>query len=147
MRFDPTRRLARPLPGADLPGEERALNYLFDREKTEGRPEVVPPRDQGPLRMTVRRSTTKVATCQPNAPLLIRIVRFPFALHPAPGSRLKYLEQWEKFSRVDWSAEVAAALADRVRLRFTSADRARPSPFAVRPSTWTLLPSDPGAAR
>jgi hypothetical protein len=117
---------------------------LFAREEAEQRPDPVPPRDRASVRVATRKDTTQVATCRPNAPLLIRIVRYPFALATAPGERRKYRDESEVFVRVDWSAEVAAALAERSRLRFTSAVRSRPLPFAVRPSTWTLLPPAPG---
>jgi hypothetical protein len=147
MRFDPTRRLDRRLPGGGLIDEELALERLFKREVADARPDPVPARDKASLRMVVRRNTTHVATCQPNAPLLIRIVRYPYRLDPARGSRKKYLDEWEKLTRVDWSAEVASALAERVRLRFTSGGRGRPMPFAVRPSSWALLPPDTGDDR
>lgn len=147
MRYDPTRRLDRRLPGGGLIDEEQALGRLFQRETADVRPDPVPARDQASVKMVVRRNTTRVASCQPNAPLLIRIVRYPFRLDPVRGARKKYLDEWEKLARVDWSAEVAAALADRERLRFTSGGRGRPMPFAVRPSTWTLLPPDSGDDR
>lgn len=123
------------------------MDRLFARERVEERSDPVPARDQAEARITTVRMTTRVATPRPNAPLLIRIVRYPFVLAPARGSRARYLEETEKFVKIDWSSEVAAALAERERLRFTSAGRGRPRPFAVRPSTWTLLPPDPGDER
>jgi hypothetical protein len=142
MAFDPTGRLRRPLPGARLADDERAVSRLFVREQEQARRELVPARDKVALKMVVRRNTARVASCAPNAPLLIRIVRYPFRLETVRGTRRKYLERAERFERVQWSAEVAAALADRERLRFTSAGRGRPQPFAVRPSTWAILPPD-----
>lgn len=147
MPHDPTQRLRRPRPGDRLIDEEARLDRLFARERAEVRRDPVPARDQAESRVVTMRATTRVATPRPNAPLLIRIVRYPFALAPARGTRTKYLDDAETFVRVDWSAEVAAALADRERLRFTSAGRGRPMPFAVRPSTWILLPPDPGDER
>lgn len=147
MATDPTLRLRRRRPGDRLVDEEARLDRLFAREVAEVRRDPVPPRDQADARTISLRMTTRVATPRPNAPLLIRIVRYPFVLDPARGSRTRYLEETEKFVKIDWSAEVAAALADRERLRFTSAGRGRPRPFAVRPSTWTLLPPEPGDER
>lgn len=144
MATDPTRRLRRRQPGDDLASEDRGLARLFAREKSDARPEPVPPRDKAGSRALVQRDTTHVASCRPNAPLLIRIVRYPFALPTVRGARHKYRDDVEKFIRVDWSAEVAAALADRERLRFTSAVRERPLPFTVRPSHWSVLP--PGSS-
>lgn len=143
MATDPTLRLRRRQPGADLASEERGLARLLAREKSDTRPDPVPPRDKVSSRVPVLRDTTHVASCRPNAPLLIRIVRYPFALPTVRGTRQKYRDEVEKFVRIDWSAEVAAALADRERLRFTSAGRGRPLPFTVRPSHWSLLPPDP----
>lgn len=147
MASDPTLRLRRPLPGARLEHDARGMERLFARETTEERPDPVPARDKAALKMVVRRDTSRVASCRPNAPLLIRIVRYPFRLETSRGARKKYLEETTKFERVDWSAEVAAALAERERLRFTSAGRGRPLPFAVRPSTWSLLPPESGDER
>jgi hypothetical protein len=120
---------------------------MFAREEAEDRPDPVPPRDRRTVADAVRKETSRVAPCRPNAPLLIRIVRYPFRLDAGRPERRKYRDEGETFERVDWSAQVAAALADRERLRFTSAARTRPLPFAVRPSTWTLLPPDPGDER
>ncbi len=147
MAADPTLRLRRPIPGARLADDERGLGRLFAREESEARPDPVPPRDKAAVRMVVRKETTRVASCRPNAPLLIRIVRYPFRLDATRATRRKYMDEAEKFERVDWSAQVAAALAERERLRFTSAGRGRPLPFAVRPSTWSLLPPDPGSPK
>lgn len=144
---DPTARLRRRLPGARLGDEMRGLARLFEREVEESRREIVPPRDQAALKVTTRRNTSHVASCRPNAPLLIRIVRTPFRLETSRGNRVKYLEKAEKFERLDWQSVVAAALADRERLRFTSAVRGRPLPFAVRPSSWSILPSEPEASK
>lgn len=136
---DPTARLRRRFPGSRLPDETRGLDRLFRREVPEERREPVPARDRAALKMVVRRDTTRTASCRPNAPLLIRIVRYPFRLDAGRGTRVKYLEEHENVERIDWQAIVAAALADRERLRFTSAVRERPLPFAVRPSAWAIL--------
>ena len=144
MAADPTLRLRRPIPGARLADDARGFERLFRREEKDARPDPVPARDRAALRMVVRKPTSHVASCRPNAPLLIRIVRYPFRLEIARGTRRKYKDEVEKFQRVDWAAEVAAALADRERLRFTSGVRERPLPFAVRPSVWSILPPEAG---
>lgn len=131
------------MPGDRLATEERGLARLLARELAETRPDPVPPRDKQGARALVTRETTHVASCRPNAPLLIRIVRYPYPLATSRGARQKYRDDVEKVVRVDWSAQVAAALADRERLRFTSAGRGRPKPFTVRPSVWSILPQDP----
>lgn len=145
MATDPTLRLRRRTPGDRLAPEERGLARLLARDEATARPDPVPPRDKQGVRSLVKRDTTHVASCRPNAPLLIRIVRYPFALTTSRGARQKYRDEVEKFVRVDWSAEVAAALADRERLRFTSAGRGRPMPFTIRPSVWSILPPDPSS--
>lgn len=135
------------MPGDRLAPEEHGLARLLARDQPAERPDPVPPRDKQGSRSLVQRDTTHVAVCRPNAPLLIRIVRYPFALTTARGARQKYRDEVESFIRVDWSAQVAAALADRERLRFTSAGRGRPMPFTVRPSLWSILPPVPGDER
>jgi len=144
---DPTARLRRRLPGARLGDEMRSLAHRLEREVEQPTRAVVSPRDQAALKIVARRDTSRVASCRPNAPLLIRIVRTPFRLETGRGSRVKYLEKGETFEKLDWRAVVAAALADRERLRFTSAARGRPLPFAVRPSAWAVLPPEHEASK
>ena len=141
MPFDPRIRLSRRLPGARLRGEDDYLPGCFAREQAEARREVVPPRDRRELlTLTVRRAR-RVAEAAPNAPLLIRIVRHPYALHPGGRRRVVWLERPEAFARVDAKGEREAALAERRRVRFTLP--VRPHPFAVRPSSWRPLPPAP----
>lgn len=89
------------------------------------------------------RRTGQLADPQPNAPLLIRLVRHPYGLLPSRPQRSRYLLADSEVEPVDRKAEIAAALAERVRVRSTSPVKGRPRPFAVRPSTWVLLPSEP----
>jgi hypothetical protein len=141
MAFDPRTRLQRRLPGARLRGEDDYLPACFAREVTEERREVVPPRDRRELLTLTVRRTRRLAEAAPNAPLLIRIVRHPYALHPGGRRRIRWLEQPEAFARVDARAEHAAARDERRRIRWTLPTR--PHPFAVRPSSWRPLPPAP----
>jgi hypothetical protein len=102
----------------------------------------VPARDQKPLLQFTLKKSGRVVDPRPNAPLLIRIVRYPFRLAGARPGRAAYISHAEPEPRVSAAEQIAGALADRERVRFTSAGRGRPRPFAVRPSTWTLLPGD-----
>lgn len=144
MAFDPRVRLQRRLPGSRLRAE--ALPHLFLREEDPRgatRRELVPPRDQRDLLTLTFRKTRRVAEAGPNAPLLIRIVRHPYALHPGGRRRITWRQAAEPVQRVHAHAEVASALAERKRVRFNLDATARPQPFAVRPSTWKLLPPTP----
>lgn len=117
---------------------------LFAREDSEVRRDPVPPRDSAELRVPTLRATRNLARPAPNAPLLIRIVRAPYALRPAGTRRVTLVEAPQAHTRVDAHAELHAALAERRRVRFNLrvAGR-RPRVFAVRPSTWALLPATP----
>ncbi len=143
MAFDPLLRLKRAFPGEHLDDESEGMTALWERDKPLERPSPVPARDEGELRTTKVRMVTRLAQAKPNAPLLIRLVRHPYALPTGRGKRVSYrgedaAEQGK--TRVDWHAEVRAALADRERVRSTSAVEDRPLPFTIRPSQWTLLP-------
>src|SRR4051812_23606001 len=108
--MDPARRLGRRIPGERLSAEGRGVQRMFAREEAESRPDPVPPRDRRSVAEATRKETTRVAPCRPNAPLLIRIVRYPFRLDTGRPERRKYRDEEETFERVDWSAQVAAAL-------------------------------------
>ena len=143
MAFDPLLRLKRAFPGEHLDDESEGMTALWERDKPLDRPSPVPPRDEAELRTTKVRMVTRLAEAKPNAPLLIRLVRHPYALPTGRGKRVAYRgdEAAEPANtRVDWHAEVRAALADRERVRSTSAVEDRPLPFTIRPSQWTLLP-------
>ncbi|MFZ5475687.1 MAG: hypothetical protein ACOZNI_02830 [Myxococcota bacterium] len=141
---DPRDRLARRLPGDRLAREGREIGRLFAREEPPDVPDPVPARDQKQLLQLTLRKTGRVADPHPNAPLLIRIVRYPFRLDGARPGRAAYISHPDPEPRVRVAEEIAGALADRERVRFTSAGRGRPRPFAVRPSTWALLPDTDG---
>lgn len=140
MPTDPRDRLLRPLPGEGLVAETRGMARLHRRGDATERPDPVPARDQKALFTLTTRRAARLADPTPNAPLLIRIVRHPYALHPTGRQRQRYIEEPAPVARVDRTAEIAAALAERVRVRFTSAGRGRPRPFAVRTAQWNLLP-------
>jgi hypothetical protein len=108
---------------------------------------LLPRRDLKESRFSLKtRPKTRLANPGPNAPLLIRLVRYRFALQKAKGQKKKYRDIDElnslklKKARMNWHQEVRDALAERVRMRSTSPARTRPRPFALRPSRWKLLP-------
>jgi len=101
----------------------------------------VPPRDRRELLTLTVRKARRLAEAAPNAPLLIRIVRHPYALHPGGRRRVTWLQRPEAMMRVDARAEHAAAREERRRVRW--ALPARPHAFAVRPSSWRPLPPAP----
>ncbi len=90
--------------------------------------------------------TTRLGEPKPNAPLLIRLVRHPYALDLARGKRVSYREAGpvRTGDHPDWHGELRAALAERARVRSTAGLEPRPVPFAIRPSVWGLLPPTPG---
>ena len=144
MSFDPLRRLTRAIPGEHLVAEGAGMTGCWERDRPLDRPCPVPARDAAELRTTTVRMVTRLAEARPNAPLLIRLVRHPYALAVGRGKRVAYRGEGateETVTRVDWHAEVRAALADRERVRSTSAVEARPLPFTLRPSQWTLMPA------
>lgn len=119
----------------------------WERDRPLERPCPVPPRDAAELRTTRVRMTGRVATTGPNAPLLIRLVRHPYALDVVRPKKVVYRGENAEtgprastHSRVDWHAEFRAALAERERMRSTSGVELRPLPFTIRPSLWQLLP-------
>lgn len=119
----------------------------WERDRPLDRPCPVPARDAAELRTVTVRMVTRLAEARPNAPLLIRLVRHPYALPVGRGKRVAYRGEEapsHEAGRMDWHGEVRAALADRERMRSTSAVEARPLPFTIRPSLWTLMPSMAG---
>lgn len=151
MRFDPRHRLSRPIPGEHvgeyLSDSGSSTERAWERDRPLERPCPVPARDSGDVRQVKVKMTTRVAEARPNAPLLIRLVRHPYALDLGRAKKVAYRGQDASTApreRMDWHGEVRAALADRPRLRSTSVEP-RPMPFTIRPSTWTLLP-DPHPA-
>lgn len=144
MRFDPLHRLTRPIPGEHVgeflsaPGS--GMEQMWERDRPLERPSPVPARDAAALREARVKMITRTAEVRPNAPLLIRLVRHPYALPPGRGKRVTYREsQAAAEPRADWHAEVRAAIADRQRTAGSTVEP-RPVPFTVRPSAWAVLP-------
>ena len=142
MPFDPRDRLRRRLPGALLRADDDgALEGILARgDAPAERPDPVPARDARPLPGLVLRTTRRVAVAGPNAPLLKRLVLHPYGLRPTGRTRSVYRTDVTPEVPVDRRAEIQAALADRTRVRFNASGRSRPRAFAVRPSSWSLLP-------
>ncbi len=141
MRFDPRERLRRPLMGSRVRGDSPTAERLFARDAAEPRKELVPARDSKLLPTLTLRRTARLASPTPNAPLLIRIVRRPYALQPGGRRRVRWLaEAPPTFARVSVHAELVAARTERERTHFGVGAGDRPRAFAVRPSTWALLP-------
>ncbi len=139
--FDPTRRLSRPLPGARQARGSALAARVFRREEHEERPPPIPMRDGAQAHpVPALRATRRLATAAPNAPLLIRIVRWPSQLSPGSRLRKRYLEDRAVDRTREPLPRISAALAEFHRVRFTSPVAVRPRPFAVRPSRWDLLP-------
>lgn len=150
MRFDPRDRLSRRLVGARLNREGAGMRRILARaEEVVVKKDLVPPRDtrERPAPPTVR-AARHTAACTPNAPLLIRIVRWPKSLHPLSSTRKRYYEGREAIPRLERLPRIAEALADSKQVGSTSPGRGRPRPFAVRPFAWVLLPpvDHPGEA-
>lgn len=146
MRFDPRHRLNRPIPGEHV-GEYlteagSGMERRWERDRPLERPCPVPARDRADLRQTKVKMTTRLAEARPNAPLLIRLVRHPYALELGRAKKVAYRGEDGGASpraRADWHGEVRAALVDRPKLQVTSLEP-RPMPFTIRPSSWNLLP-------
>lgn len=141
----PCDRLTRPIPGEGIGTESAGTARRWERDRPAERPSPIPARDQAPLRSVSVKMTTRVGSPSPNAPLLIRLVRHPYALDLGRGKRVAYRGDdagtaLSAGDRPDWHGEVRAALAERVRVRSTSGVESRPLPFAIRPSLWQLLP-------
>lgn len=145
MASDPRDRLSRRLPGDDVDPDRYVSERLFAREAPDARKDPVPPRDKKELLSFTLRTSRRLADPTPNAPLLIRIVRHPYGYAPDRPRRTPYIQHPEAVARVSATVEIRGALADRQRMRSTTAaGRERPRPFAVRPSVWILLPPTPG---
>ena len=121
MRLGPYARLDRPLPGDGIRVRDAAA-------------------------MVVRRPAS-MADPRPNAPLLMRIVRHPYALSTGQPRRVVYRTAPESFVPVDALAERHAAAEERVHEPFTSPVGRRLHLFTLRTSRAVLLPPDPLALR
>lgn len=94
--------------------------------------------------MVVRRPS-RVADPAPNAPLLMRIVRHPYALATGRPRRVVYKEDPEAFVAVDATDQRHAASEERVHAPFVNPVGRRLHLFTLRPSRAVALPVDPAA--
>lgn len=102
--------------------------------------DLIPRRDlKSGRETTTTRATRKLAVAGPNAPALIRLVRYPFALRTVRGSRQRYYQKPEPTEKVDWRAEIKAAKLERQWKSEGSPVRQRPMAFTIRPSVWKLM--------
>ncbi len=148
MRFDPRRRLDRPLPGARVT-EERRLRLHLGADRPEPA-DPVPPRDQKALRTAATRVSNKRVTAGPNAPQLIRLVRYPFALATTRPKRSTFLEPRPTTEpRAPLGHPMREASAVRGTLASSRESVAalmdRPRAFAPRTSSVAVVPPLPGA--
>lgn len=109
-------RYERPEPTSPLPDRERST------------------------RTGATRNTRGLADPKPNAPQLIRLVRYPFALDTVRPTRQTFLSPVERAERRPFDEEFKAALADAHVVRSTSPVVERPRPFAARPMTAAIIP-------
>lgn len=140
MRYDPRDRLRRPFPGERFLREDPSITAVFERAEEKEVRDLIPRRDLKTGReQTKTRSTRKLATAGPNAPSLIRLVRYPFRLQTVRGSKKRYYQRPEAVEKVDWRAEVEASKVERERKASVSPAGQRPRAFAVQPSRWKIL--------
>lgn len=145
MPYDPRQRLRRAIPGERFFQEDPAVVAVFARAEAKEIRELVPRRDLRQGREVVnRRNSRKIVTPGPNAPSLIRLVRYPFALRTVRPNRQRYYTKPETIEKLDWQAEIASAKAERVRGKTHSPGRTRPRAFAIRPSKWKIMKNNGG---
>lgn len=146
MRFDPRSRLDRRLVGEGF-GGERTLRLHLDEDRALPR-DPVPPRDQFELFSVTMRPTTRVAQAGPNAPQLIRLVRYPYALATDRPKRV-HLRDARLTTQVRAPVGLPMREAEAARGELESARPSfyRPRGFAPRVSSWQPLPPAGGAKR
>jgi hypothetical protein len=140
--MDPRDRLQRPIPGEGI-GQADGLAHLWTREDWEERPSPVPARDRASTRSPVVRANKRLVAAGPNAPQMIRLIRYPFALATRRPARSQLIAELERPERRPYREQVEEALAERVEVRSTSPARGRLRPVAVRPSAAEPLPREP----
>ncbi|MBM4392942.1 MAG: hypothetical protein FJ090_17590 [Deltaproteobacteria bacterium] len=144
MRFDPRRRLDRPLPGARIT-EERTLR-IHVSESRPLPPCPVPARDEKELSKLDTRPSRKKVEAGPNAPQLIRLVRYPFALSTVRPTRQLVLDARPTAeARAPLGHPMREAVAERDEVRSTRAASSRaqlgrPRAFAPRTSALIVVP-------
>ena len=141
VTFDPRSRLNRPLPSQRFFEEAPWLELIFKRGEEKAGRDILPRRDLQQRRTEPKiKWTGRLASPTPNAPLLIRLVRFRYALQTVRPVKKAYFERPPSIEKVNWQKEVATALAERTRTRFNSPVHGRPRLFVVRPSQWAVVP-------
>lgn len=97
----PWERLQRKSPGASVT-EPRDLERRICARDQEPPPPRAVPGEKTVVREAKLRSNRIKADPRPNAPLLMRLVRWPFALHVAQGKRAEWrgAVPWELLERV-----------------------------------------------
>lgn len=92
---DPRTRLQRRVPGEDLGELDALVRRLDARFTVEDRPLPIPDRTTR-VRETLTRARGSLPTPSPNAPLLIRVVKFPYALSPGRSERMALQGSWRR---------------------------------------------------
>lgn len=142
MRFDPRRRLDRRVPGAAVqPGQRLRLHLEEERPLPQ---DPVPARDQQVLREVKVRAPARLAQAGPNAPQLIRLRRYPYALTPGRPTRQELVPPSPTAEpRAPFGDAMRTAQADWPEARSPRAVQPRPRAFAPRPSAAVPIPPLP----
>ena len=139
MRFDPRSRLDRRLPGEGF-GQERTLRLHVD----ESRPlpmDPVPARDQVELFSVSQRPTKRLAEAGPNAPQLIRLIRYPYAHAVDRAKRQPFGEARPTTpKRIPLGHPMQDAVVERGEVGSARPDLSRPKAFAPRVSSAKPIP-------
>lgn len=139
MRFDPRTRLDRRLPGQGV-GDTRTLRLHLN----ENRPlpmDPVPPRDAKELLSVTIRATKRVVEAGPNAPQLIRLIRYPYAqsVDKVKASRFREARPTTE-PRLPTGFAMREAEAERGEVLSARPDFSRPRAFAPRVSSASPIP-------
>ena len=97
------RRLRRPVPGEHLLGLTALVARLDARGRWQDPTPPVPDRSTYGRILRFRDVRRKVEP-QPNAPLLIRIVKFPYAMHPDACMRIKLRKPYKTSPRIPFES-------------------------------------------
>ena len=144
MRFDPRSRLDRRLPGEGF-GQERTLRLHID-ESRELPVDPVPARDQAELFSVTQRPTKRLAEAGPNAPQLIRLIRFPYAHAVDRAKRVPFGEARPTTpKRAPLGLPMREAGVERGEVLSARPDLSRPKAFAPRVSSAQPIPPSQGA--
>lgn len=137
MPIDPRHRLERRYPGEGIGDHDS--EKIADRHERPERASPLPDRERT-TRTGATRTTRGLADPKPNAPQLIRLVRYPFRLDTVRPTRQTVLAPTERGERRPFEEDFKAALAEAHIVRSTSPVVARPRPFTTRPSSADIIP-------